>query len=75
MSKCLYVKSEKKKKKGTNKLIYKRENRITDIEGKKLMITKGEVREAINWEIGIDICTLLLLLLSHFSHGRLWVTP
>ena len=74
MSKCLYVKSEKKKK-GTNKLIYKRENRITDVEGKKLMITKGEVREAINWEIGIDICTLLLLLLSRFSRVQLCVTP
>ena len=29
----------------------------------------------INWEIGIDIYTLLLLLLSRFSRGRLCATP
>ena len=39
------------------------------------MITKGEMREEINWEIGIDICTLLLLLLSHFSRVQLCATP
>ena len=33
-------------------------NRVTDVEN-KLMVTRGEGEEEINWEIGIDIYTLL----------------
>ena len=44
-------------KNGTNKLIYKT-NRVTDVEN-KLMVTRGEKRERINWEIVIDVYTLL----------------
>ena len=44
-------------KNGTNELIYKKKNRVTDVEN-KLMVTKGE-RWGMNWETGIDIYTLL----------------
>ena len=47
-----------KKKKGTNELIYKTEMEYT------LMVTKR--KEGVNWETGIDI-HILLLLLTHFS--------
>ena len=43
------------------------QTRIIEKEGKK--------EEGVNSEFGIDIYTLLLLLLSHFSRVRLWVTP
>ena len=49
----LYVES---KKNGTNELIYKTEIRVTDVKN-KLMITGG----GINWEIGLDIYTLLYI--------------
>ena len=41
------------------------------------MDTKGVRGRVLNWEIGIDIYTLLmlLLLLSHFSRVRLCATP
>ena len=38
------------------------------------MVTKGR-QGGMDWEIGIDIYTLLLLLLSHFSCVQLCVTP
>ena len=44
------------KKKGTNKLIYKTESHI----GKKLMVNRGK-RTGINWDISIDIYTLLYI--------------
>ena len=38
-----------------------RRNRVTDVEN-KLMVTKGgKVGGRINWEIGIDIYTLLYI--------------
>ena len=50
-------------------------HRVTDVEN-KLIVTKGERGGGINSEIGIDIYTLLLLLLlSPFSRVRLCVTP
>ena len=51
-------------------------HRVTDVEN-KLIVTKGERGGGINSEIGIDIYTLLLLLLllSRFSRVRLCVTP
>ena len=49
---------ECKKKKSTNELTYKTEREYT------LMVTKR--KEGVNWETGIDIHTLLLLL-THFS--------
>lgn len=62
MSKRLYVESEKKNR-VQNKLTYKRENshRCRERKKKNLMITKGEMREEINLEIGIDICTLIYI--------------
>ena len=50
-----YVKS---KKNGINDPIYKKEIE-SQIYKKKLMVTTGEKGEGINWEIGIDIYTLL----------------
>ena len=47
-------------------------NRLIDI-GNKLMVTKGRRRVGVNWESGINIYTLLLLL-SRFSHVRLCAT-
>ena len=44
-----------------------RENGWVDVEGDK--------EGGINWEIRIDIYTLLLLLLSRFSRVRLCETP
>ena len=44
-------------------------NRDTDVENQQV----DESR--MNWEIGIDINTLLLLLLSRFSRVRLCATP
>ena len=41
------------------KIIYKTE-RVIDVEN-KLTVTKGKRVGEINWEIGIDIYTLLLL--------------
>ena len=35
-------------------------SRVTDVEN-KLMVTKGEMGGGINWEIGIDIYTLLYI--------------
>ena len=49
-------------------------NRVTDVENKR-MFTKGKEEGEINWEIGIGIYTLLLLLLSRFSRVQLCVTP
>ena len=51
-------------------------HRVTDVEN-KLIVTTGERGGGINSEIGIDIYTLLLLLLllSRFSRVRLCVTP
>ena len=47
---CLY--SESKKKKDTNELIYKTEN--------KVMVTKGEGWQGgISWQFGTDIYTML----------------
>ena len=43
------------KNNGTNELIYKTEI-VTDVEN-KLMVPRGQ--RGINWEIGIDIYTLL----------------
>ena len=43
------------------------ENGCVDVEGDK--------EGGINWEIRIDIYTLLLLLLSRFSRVRLCATP
>ena len=43
---------------GTNELIYKTETESTDVEN-KLMVNKRERVRRINWEIGIDIETLL----------------
>ena len=43
--------------KDTNELIYKT-NRLTDLEN-KLMVTKRESGEGINWEFGINRYTLL----------------
>ena len=40
-------------------IIYKTE-RVIDVEN-KLMVTKGKRVGEINWEIGIDIYTLLLI--------------
>ena len=37
--------------------------------------TKQKSTNAINWEIWIDVYTLLLLLLSRFSRVRLCATP
>ena len=46
---------------GWYKLTYlQNRNRVTDVEN-KLMVTKGESGGGINWEIGIDICTLLYI--------------
>ena len=42
----------------TNELIYQTE--ITDVENKP-MVTMGEKGDGINWEIGIDIYTLLYI--------------
>ena len=47
------------KKHSTNELAYKTK-RVTDTEN-KLMVTKGKGGEWINWEIGIDIYTLLYI--------------
>ena len=47
---------------------------VTEV-GNKLMVTQGERQGRINWEIRIDIYTLLLLLLSRFSRVQLCVTP
>ena len=44
---------------GTNELIYKTEI-VTNIDHKPT-VTKRDGRGEINWEIGIDICTLLLI--------------
>ena len=63
----------KKKKNGINEFIYKMEI-VTEV-GNKLMVTQGERQGRINWEIRIDIYTLLLLLLSRFSRVQLCVTP
>ena len=35
-------------------------NRVTDV-GNKLMVTQGERGRGINWEIGVDIYTLLYI--------------
>ena len=43
---------------GTNELIYKKRNGVTDVEN-KLMVNKRERVRRINWKIGIDIETLL----------------
>ena len=50
----------------------KSRNRDTDVEN-KLMEMKGEREGVVNWEIGTDIYTLLLL--SHFSRVQLCATP
>ena len=63
----------KKKKNGINEFIYKMEI-VTEV-GNKLMVTQGERQGRINWEIEINIYTLLLLLLSRFSCVRLCATP
>ena len=47
------------KKNNTNELLYKTK-RLTDLEN-ELMVTSGEVEGGIDWEFGIDMCTLLYL--------------
>ena len=64
------------KKNHTHELVCNR-NRVKDVEN-KLVVTKGERGREIDWEIGIDIyklLLLLLLLLSRFSRVRLCATP
>ena len=51
----------------TNELIYKRETE-SDIEN-KLMVTRGERGKGINWEIGIDIYTLLYIKYITWTSG------
>ena len=46
------------KKNDTDELIYKTEGDHPDSENKHI-VTKGEKGEGINWEFGINICTLL----------------
>ena len=48
-------------------------NRDADVENAHVA-TVGEEEGGMNWEIGIDIYTLLLLL-SRFSHVQLCATP
>lgn len=53
-----------KKKIGYKINLPTKEKIVTDVEKEKkknLMITKGEMREEINLEIGIDICTLIYI--------------
>ena len=38
--------------------LYSKQNRSTDIEN-KLMVTKGDGKEEINWKFGVNIYTLL----------------
>ena len=40
--------------------LFTKRNRLTDLEI-KLMVTKGETWDVINWETGIGICTLLCI--------------
>ena len=47
------------KKNHTNEVVCNR-NRVKDVEN-KLMVTKEERGRGINWEIGIDIYTLLCI--------------
>ena len=57
---------ESKKKKSYDELIYKAE---TDFQSQKtnLRLPKGKGEKELNWEVGINIHILLLLLpLSHF---------
>ena len=51
------------KKRGTNELIHKNRNRVTDVEN-KLMVTRGWVEGGINWETGIDLYTLLYMVVK-----------
>ena len=46
-------------------------NRNRDIDTENKLTLLGEKLGWINWEIGTDIYTLLLLLLSRFSRVRL----
>ena len=43
-----------------NLLIFANRNRVTDMKN-KLIVTMGERKGGINWEIGIDIYTLLYI--------------
>ena len=55
---------ESEKKIGYKINLPTKEKIVTDVEKEKkknLMITKGEMREEINLEIGIDICTLIYI--------------
>ena len=36
-------------------------NRDTDVENKHMDTKRGKGENRMNWEIGIDICTLLIL--------------
>ena len=47
-------------KKGYEWTSLQNRNRVTDVEN-KLTVTKGEKGGGINWEIGIDIFTLLYI--------------
>ena len=47
-------------KKGTNELIYKPEIEL-QMQKTNLWLPEGKVGEGINWEIGIDIYTLLYI--------------
>ena len=47
------------KKNRTNEVVCNR-NRVKDVEN-KLMVTKEERGRGINWEIGIDIYTILYI--------------
>jgi len=52
-----------KSKKGNKWTYLQNRNRVTDVEN-KLVVTSGESREGsegINWEIGIDIYTVLYI--------------
>ena len=48
------------KQKGTNELIYKTEIEL-QMKKTNLRLPKGKEGGGINWEIGIDICTLLYI--------------
>ena len=49
--------------------------RVTDVENKLKVTRRARGRGGINWKTGVDIYTLLLLLLSRCSRVRLCATP
>ena len=48
------------KNKTQQKHIFKKHRVVTDIEN-KLMVTRGKEGRGINWEIGVDIYTVLYI--------------